>query len=103
MYSLIRGYKSKKYRIHKIQSTELKKFNKPKGLSEDASISLYKEKKAIKGHRGREGGTWVGKVTGRGRGEHDRTKFLRPSERMETGNLGRYVGGPSRKYQRLGR
>ena len=44
------------YRTLNIQSTELKKVNKPKGPSEDASIPLGWEKKAITGGR-REGGT----------------------------------------------
>jgi hypothetical protein len=59
------------HRIHRIQSIELKKINKPKGPSEDASIPLGREKKAIKGGR-REGRTLVGKGTGRGRGKHDK-------------------------------
>ena len=38
-----------------MQSTELKKFNKPKkGPSEDASIPLGREKKAIMGGRGED-------------------------------------------------
>jgi hypothetical protein len=36
-----------------MQSTELKKVNKPKGPSEDASISLEREKKATQGQRER--------------------------------------------------
>jgi hypothetical protein len=36
-----------KYRIPKIQSTELKKVNKLKCRSEDASVPLGREKKAI--------------------------------------------------------
>jgi hypothetical protein len=44
----------KKYRIPKIESTELKKINKLKGPSEDASVLLGWEKKAITGWR-REG------------------------------------------------
>ena len=36
----------KKYRINKIQSTELKKISKLKCLSEDVSVPLGKEKKA---------------------------------------------------------
>jgi hypothetical protein len=56
--SLISGYQTKKYRIPGIQSTELKKANKLKGPSEDASIPLGREKKAITGGElGREGGT----------------------------------------------
>jgi hypothetical protein len=58
------------YRIPKIQSTELKKANSAKGPSEDTSIPLGREKKAITGE-GREGGNWVGKVTGEERGEHN--------------------------------
>ena len=49
-----------KYRIPKIQSTELKKVNKLKCPSEDASISLGREKKAITSGR-RDGGIWEGK------------------------------------------
>ena len=46
----------KKYRIPKIQSTELKKVNKLKCPSEDASVPLGREKKAItSGEGGREG------------------------------------------------
>jgi len=58
----------KKYRIPRIQSTELKKVNKPKDPSEDALIPLGREKKAVTG-RGREGPGW--ERTGRGRREHD--------------------------------
>jgi hypothetical protein len=43
----------KKYRIPRVQSTELKKANKLKGPSEDASISLERGKKTITGE-GRE-------------------------------------------------
>ena len=49
--------KKKKYRIPRIQSTELKKVNKPKGPSENASITLGREKKG-KG-REREKTGWV--------------------------------------------
>jgi hypothetical protein len=49
--------KKKKYRISKIQSTELKKDNKLKYSSEDASVPLGREKKAItSGEGGRESG-----------------------------------------------
>ena len=58
------------YRILRIQSTELKKANKLKGPSEDASIPLGKEKKAITGTE--EGETWEGKGTWRGKGELDK-------------------------------
>jgi hypothetical protein len=47
--------KKKKYRIPKIQSTELKKINKQKGQSEDTSVPLGREKKAItSGEGGRD-------------------------------------------------
>jgi hypothetical protein len=42
-------------RIPKIQSTELKKINNPKGPSEDASIQIGMETKAIRGDWGLEG------------------------------------------------
>ena len=44
--------KKKKYRIPKIQSTELKKVNKLKCPSEDASVPLGREKKAVMGEEG---------------------------------------------------
>ena len=44
--------RKKKYRIPKIQSTELKKTNKLKGPSEDASVPLGREKKAITSGKG---------------------------------------------------
>ena len=53
MYSLKTGnLKKKKYRISKIQSTELKKVNKLKCPSEDASVPLGREKKTITGGEG---------------------------------------------------
>ena len=42
----------------RIQCTELKKFNKKKGPSEDASISLGKDNKIITGGREMEGPRW---------------------------------------------
>lgn len=61
--------KKKKYRISKIQSIELKKVNKLKGPSEDASVPLGREKKATTRGGGRNRG---GKEDGdEGRGEHD--------------------------------
>jgi hypothetical protein len=45
---------AKMYRIPRIQSKELKKVNKPKGPSENASISLGREKKAITRDRRRD-------------------------------------------------
>ena len=56
----------KKYRIPRIQSTELKKVSKLKGPSEDASVPLRKEKKAIT--RG-EGGRNLG-----GEGDRERKR-----------------------------
>ena len=44
---------TKKYRISKIQYTELKKVNKPKCPSEDTSVPLGKEKKTITRWEGR--------------------------------------------------
>jgi hypothetical protein len=49
---------------YKIQSTELKKVNKLKCQSEDTSVSLEIDKKAIKS----EGETWEGKWRGEGEG-----------------------------------
>jgi hypothetical protein len=50
------------YRIHKIQSTELKKVKKLKCPSEDTSIPLGREKKAITNvEGGRNLGGKVGK------------------------------------------
>ena len=43
MYSLISGYYVNMYRIPKKKSTELRKFSKPKGPSEDASVPLGRE------------------------------------------------------------
>jgi hypothetical protein len=40
--------KKKKYKILKVQSIEHKKVNKLKGPSEDNSVQLGREKKAIK-------------------------------------------------------
>jgi hypothetical protein len=65
---------AKKYRILKIQSTELKKVNKLKGPSEDASLPLGRKKKAITGV-GREGGPGCSPPRGqKGRGEHDQVE-----------------------------
>jgi hypothetical protein len=62
----------KKYRIPRIQYIQnSRRLKKLKGPIEDASVPLGREKKAITRERRREGGTWVGKLTGRGRGEHD--------------------------------
>jgi hypothetical protein len=52
-----------KYRVSKIQSTELKKINKLKDSNEDTSVQLGREKKAI---TSREGGFWEGKWMGHG-------------------------------------
>mgnify|MGYP006914893019 CR=1 FL=1 len=62
----------KKYRIPKIQSTELKKVNKLKCPSEDASVPLGREKKAItSGEGGRDLGGKVDSEELGGRGEPD--------------------------------
>ena len=53
-----------------MQSTDLKMDNKLKDPSEDDLITLEREEKAITGGT-RQGGTCVGKVTGRERGKHD--------------------------------
>ena len=42
-----------KYRIPKIQSTELQKVNKLKGPSKNASVPLGREKKAISNGEGK--------------------------------------------------
>ena len=57
IYSLISGYyqNQNKCRIPRIQSTELKKVDKQKGPSEDVSILLGREKKAITGGGWRKG------------------------------------------------
>jgi hypothetical protein len=47
MYSLISRYWTKQCRIQWIRSKELRKVDKPKGPSEDASIPLGKERKAV--------------------------------------------------------
>ena len=47
--------------LPKIQSTELKKVKKKRSPSEDTSVPLGREKKAITSG---EGGTWEGKVGG---------------------------------------
>ena len=60
----------KRYRIPRIQSTELKKANKLKGPSKDVSIPLGREKKAITGSRGgggRGGGGGWGVVGRKGK------------------------------------
>ena len=46
----------KKYRIPRIQSTEIKKVNKQKGPSEDPSIPVGREKKAAMGWGRDQGG-----------------------------------------------
>jgi hypothetical protein len=57
----------KKHRISRIQSIELSKVNRLRDTSEDISIPLGREKKAIIGG-GREGGSWMGKGTEREEG-----------------------------------
>jgi hypothetical protein len=41
-----------------MQTAALKKVNKPKGQSEDASIPLGRQRKVIIGGKGREGPGW---------------------------------------------
>jgi hypothetical protein len=54
--------KKKKYRIHKIESTEFKRFNKLKCPREDASVPNGREKKAIiSGEGGKDLGGNVGR------------------------------------------
>jgi len=99
-----------KYRIPKIQSTELIKVNKLKGPSENISVPLWREKKATR--RGDGGRDWGGKRGGGvGRGEHDLVmggiKGQKPwelAERMETGDLmGRSLGGFYKIYWTTGK
>ena len=47
--------RKKMYRILKIQSTELKKVNKPRGPRKHASVPLMREKRAITGGEREEG------------------------------------------------
>jgi hypothetical protein len=71
MYSLKSGYQPEKksYKIPNIQPTELKNVNKLKGPSEDASVALRREKKAItRGEREKDLGR---KRAGLGRGKLD--------------------------------
>ena len=61
------------YKIHRIQSTELKKVNKLMGPSEVASIPPGREKKAIRGvGSGREEGRDLG-----GKGDMDGKRGIR--------------------------
>jgi hypothetical protein len=48
----------KKYRIPMIQLTDIMKFNKKEGPSEDVSMAFKREKKIIMGGRGREESRW---------------------------------------------
>jgi hypothetical protein len=86
-----------KIRIQRKQSTELRKVNKLKGLSEAASISLGRETKATMGMQ-REEGTWVGEGTGREKGSmvrywrENRRETLRAS-RMNGNRQPQEVGG----------
>jgi hypothetical protein len=59
MYSLRKGILPKKYKIPRIQFTELT-VTKQKDPSEVASIPLRKEKKTITRGRGKEGPGWEG-------------------------------------------
>jgi hypothetical protein len=76
---------AKNYKIPRIQSTKLK-VDKLKGPSEDTSIPLGREKKAITGGWGRRPGWEKGTRRGRGEqdqvlGEENRTEFLRASRK----------------------
>ena len=62
--------KKKQYRIPRIQPTELKKVNRPKGPRENASTHLGGRRKESRRAGGREGTGWENGV-GRGKGEHD--------------------------------
>jgi hypothetical protein len=56
----------------RVHSTEVKKINKEKAPTEDASIPLEREKKRITGGREREGPDWeTGEGGGGEKGEHD--------------------------------
>jgi hypothetical protein len=70
MYSLVSVLYPNKYRISRIQSTELKKVNKLKRLSEHASVPFW-EGEESNHRRQREGGIWVGEGPGKEKGEHD--------------------------------
>jgi hypothetical protein len=94
-----------------IQSTELKKVSKPKGPSEDASIPLGREKKAIMGGRGER--DLDGRGEGKEKGEYDQVLGGQEQERSPEGQQkewkyatsrgGRWEEGPSRICQRPGR
>ena len=65
MYSLISGYRGERYRIPKIQSTDLKSVNKLESPSQDASVSpTWEREESNHKWRGREG---TGRVSGWGR------------------------------------
>ena len=76
-----------------MQSTELKRVNRLKSPSKDASVQLGWEKKAItsgEGERDLEGkGYWKREEPDLVLGEGKGLKPWGPAERMETGNLGR--------------
>jgi hypothetical protein len=73
MYSLISGYRGERYRIPKIQSTDLKSVNKLESPSQDASVSpTWEREESNHKWRGREGPERKSKWEGsRGRGEPD--------------------------------
>jgi hypothetical protein len=82
--------------------------NKLKGTSEDASIPLGREKKAISGDRGREGPGWEKRQGGE---KENMIRYWRWGDRSEALRASRKNGnrqpqevggrGPSRVYQRL--
>lgn len=59
---------SQKYRIPRIQATELSKVNRQNGPSEDDSVLLGREKNTVIGGRGRKAPRWE-----RGKGEEKGT------------------------------
>ena len=69
MYSLISGYRGERYRIPKIQSTDLKSVNKLESPSQDASVSpTWEREESNHKWRGREGpGRESGQGVGRGK------------------------------------
>ena len=85
--------------MHRIQSTGLKKFNKKKGPSENASIPLRREKKIITGGRERGGSVWESGQGGE-RGNMIIYWVGRTGVKISQEIGG---GGPSRIYQRPGR
>ena len=70
-----------------IQLTDHMKFNKQKGLSEDASIPLRRGNKIIRGGRRREGSGWRKQDEGQSSG---RMKYGRRQERSPDNHENEY-------------